>query len=404
MSSWRPFSSPAAVRAPLIELVAEALANLYAERQRSALALLGILIGAASIVAMLTIGHMAQLETLKLFKHMGVDMLQIHAMPVASAPGVLDPRALEALPRTDPAVQAQTPLAVDQAKVLDRGQTADVGLAGVTANLPDLVRLTLKAGRFITAADDGGFAAVVGGDAAAKLSAPGAPLALGDQIRIRGYVYTVVGVVGPLPNTVLDPIDFNNVIEVPLNGSERIMSLAGPVTAMLRLRPGSDVKAAGARIAKTLADPAYSLQVLSAQEVIGTLNAQKAIHARLLTAIGAISLLVGGIGVMNVMLMGVMERRSEIGLRAAIGASPQDLQIMFLVEAATLAFAGGVLGLLAGLLAALVTAMASHWTFSLPLYVLPLGPGLAALVGVSFGFYPALKASRLDPIEALRAE
>lgn len=404
MSGPRAASSRARTGAPLGELVAEAFANLYAQRQRSALALLGILIGTAAIVAVLAIGHMAQQETLKLFKDMGVDMLQVHAMPVAGVPVPLNRLALEALPRTDPAIEAQTPLSVDRATVLDGGRTGEVSLAGVTGSLPSLVGLRLKAGRFITAADDGDFAAVVGVDAAKALSAPGAPLTLGDQVRIKGYVYTVVGILNPAPNTVLDPIDFNAAIQVPLAGSERIMSTAGPVSAMLRLRPGADAKAAGARVAKALASPAYSLQVMSAQEVIATLNAQKAIHAQLLTAIGSISLLVGGIGVMNVMLMGVMERRGEIGLRAALGAAPRDLQVMFLVEAASLAFTGGVLGLLVGLAAALITALASHWSFSLPLYVAPLGPGVAALVGVGFGFYPALKASRLDPIEALRAE
>ena len=107
---------------------------------------------------------------------------------------------------------------------------------------------------------------------------------------------------------------------------------------------------------------------------------------------------------MNVMLMGVMERRREIGLRAAIGATPADLRLMFLAEAVTLALAGGLVGLVLGVAAAAIAAKASGWTFSLALYVLPLGPTVAALVGVAFGLYPAIKASRLSPIEALRAE
>ncbi len=395
----------AAPRLALGETVAEALANLYAQRQRSALALLGILIGTASIVAMLTIGHMAQLETLKLFRHLGVDMLQIHAMPAGNYPvGELDRHAIERLPVSDPDVIAATPLTVDHDTILAGERQADLGIAAVTPDLPRLMGLTVARGRFIAPIDDGNLVAVVGDQAARKLSAPGAPLTLGSAVRVKGYVFQVVGVLGPLPFTALDPTDVNNAVMIPLADAGRVMDSAKPTTALINLKPTAEAKTAGARISARLANPTAVLQVISARDLIRGLNAQKAIHSQLLTAVGAISLLVGGIGVMNVMLMGVMERRREIGLRAAIGATPRDIQLMFLIEAATLAFVGGVVGLAAGLIAAFVTARASGWTFSLALWVLPLGPGLAALVGVAFGLYPAIKASRLNPIEALRAD
>ncbi|MGI9169380.1 MAG: ABC transporter permease, partial [Caulobacteraceae bacterium] len=259
-------------------------------------------------------------------------------------------------------------------------------------------------GRFIEPIDDGSLVAVVGGQAAQKLSAPGAPMIPGAQLGVKGYVFTVIGVMGSAPYTALDPTDLNNAVLIPLAGARRVFNPPDPTTALIHLRPGADVKAAGARISAALANPTATLQVLSARDLIRGMNAQKAIHSQLLTAVGAISLLVGGIGVMNVMLMGVMERRREIGLRAAIGANPGDLRLMFLVEAVTLAFVGGLIGLACGLLAALATAKASGWTFSVALWVLPLGPGVAALVGVAFGLYPAVKASRLSPIEALRAD
>ncbi|MDR3507320.1 MAG: ABC transporter permease [Caulobacteraceae bacterium] len=366
--------------------------------------MLGILIGAASIVAMLTIGHMAQLETLKLFKHMGVDIVQIHAMPTGGGPGIIERPKIEALAGSDPSVLIAAPLALDRATIVSGGQTSDQGVLGVTGDLQGLAGLVPAVGRFIAPSDDDNLVAVVGAETAQKLSLPGAPLGPGARIRVRGYVYTVVGVLAPTSYTALDPTDFNNAVMTPLTGIGRIMAPADPGTALIRLRPGVEVKAVSARLVKALTNPFVTLQVLNAQDMIRTMNAQKAIHSQLLTAVGAISLLVGGIGVMNVMLMGVMERRSEIGLRAAIGASPRDLQIMFLVEAGALAFAGGVAGLLLGLGAAFAIAMASHWSFSLPLYVLPLGPGLACVVGLIFGLYPAVKASRLDPIEALRAE
>jgi putative ABC transport system permease protein len=383
---------------------AEAFANLRAQRQRSALALLGVLIGAASIVAMLTIGHIAQRETLKLFSHLGVDIVQIHANPVGPRPAAMDQQTIEHLPGSDPDVLAALPLSIDRAKVAVGPISVDAGVIAVTANLADLVRLSVKSGRLFGEADKGSLVAVLGAETAAALSTAGAPAQAGSQIRVRGYVFTVIGVLKPVAFTAMDPTDYNTAVLVPLSDAPRIMASSEPGVALLRLRPGANMKAAGERLVARLARPDAALQILSAQEQINSLNAQKAVHSRLLTAIGAISLLVGGIGVMNVMLMGVMERRREIGLRAALGATPKDLRIMFLIEAVVLTLAGGLIGLLVGLLVAFVAAKASGWGFSLALYVLPLGPGVAVLVGVTFGLYPAIKASRLDPIEALRAE
>lgn len=386
------------------EGVIEALANLYAQRQRSLLALLGIMIGTASIVAMLTIGHMAQHETMRMYKHLGVDILQVHALPVTGPEGFLDRRTIVALPGGDPDILAAAPLAVGRAGVAAAGGAADLAVVTADPALPALTGMHLAQGRFLGAIDEGALATVVGAGAAAKLSAPGAPVVPGASVRIGQYVYSVVGVLAPMPYTAFDPTNFNDAVQIPLNGAGRFRASDQPDTVLMRLRSDADVKATGERIAARLANPRSRMQVISARELIDGMNAQKAIHGRLLTAIGGISLLVGGIGVMNVMLMGVMERRREIGLRAAIGATPGDLRGMFLIEAAALAFVGGVGGLALGLGAAFLTARVSGWTFGAPLYVLVLGPGMAALVGVAFGFYPAAKAARLDPIEALRAE
>ena len=151
--------------ARLAELVNEAFANLYSQRQRSVLALLGILIGTASIVAMLTIGHMAQLETLKAFRHLGVDML-VHATPAGGGRGVLDRRTIERLPVDDPAVLAATPLVVDRTTVAAGSQSGDMVLAAVTSTLPSLVLLSLPRGRFIAPVDDNSLVAVIGSQAA----------------------------------------------------------------------------------------------------------------------------------------------------------------------------------------------------------------------------------------------
>ena len=386
------------------EIIAEAFGNLVTQGQRSLLALLGIVIGTASVVAMLTIGHMAQRETLKLFADMGVDLLQIQAAPTGAEAVGLDRATVENLPRRHSEIVRAAPMTTGHADAFLGGRSADLSFAAVTPAALDLAGLRLAKGRFIAPVEDGGLVAVLGSDAAAKLSAPAAPVALGDALRVNGYVFTVIGILAHGPYTALHPTDFNNAVLLPLGTAPRVTDRPAPNVAMIRIRPETDTVALGARLQTELAVPGASLTSQSARQLIDTMNAQKAVHARLLAAIGAISLLVGGIGVMNVMLMGVLERRREIGLRAALGANPFDLQLMFLIEAAALSLTGGVAGALMGVVAAAFVARISAWTFSLPLLVIPLGAGVATVVGVGFGLHPAIKASRLDPIEALRAD
>ena len=196
---------------PLGETVAEALANLLAHRQRSALALLGIVIGSAAIVAMLAIGHMAQRETLKLFSHMGVNMIQVHASPAGDAEAVLDVTTIAGLPRTDPDVVAAAPVArsLTGPTSAPRPDLADLGLAAVTLPIR-LVGLDTSQGRMFSLTDDNASVATLAAGGADALL--GSSAWRGDQPdpRARGYVYTVIGILGAGANTSLDLTDFNS--------------------------------------------------------------------------------------------------------------------------------------------------------------------------------------------------
>jgi putative ABC transport system permease protein len=390
--------------APLGETFGEAFANLRAQGRRSALALLGILIGTASIVAMLNVGHMGQLESLKLFSNMGVDMVQIQAVPTGDAAAGFPREAVEQLPRTDPAVMAAMPLATGRVPVTMGAKVADLSIVAMPPELPALARLPISKGRSIAPIDDCGFGAVLGHKAAEQLSAPGVQAGLGSRVLIGDYGFIVIGMFAPVMAETLDPTDYNNAVFVPLSCARRVLPGPDPNVALVRLKSAADAEATGQRIVAALTRPGSSLQALNARRIIDTMNAQKAVHSRMLAAIGAISLLVGGIGVMNVMLMSVMERRREIGLRAAIGATPRDVQALFVIEAAVLTLVGGAVGTFFGVLVAYAIAASSGWDFSLALWTLALGPGVAGLIGLIFGLYPAITASRLDPIEALRAE
>lgn len=395
------------VRVPtvsLVETIQEAFENLYRQGIRSTLALLGILIGTASIVAMLTIGQMAQRETMKMFSAMGVNVLQLRATTLDGSPTHLDRGPLERLPAVVPGVAMVAPMAVGRSDGFANRQKLSVALIGVTPTFFDLTGLRAATGRLIEQVESESLVAVLGAQAASGLSTPGRRIIPGSRITVGGYGLTVIGILDPVRNTGLDPDDYNGAVFVPLPASRRFLPDKGPAVAMVRMQPLADVDRVSAAVAATLSTKQTIVQIQKARDVVAMVNAQKAVHSRLLAAIGAISLLVGGIGVMNVMLMGIMERRREIGLRSAIGATPGDVQRMFLVEAAMLAFAGGVAGALLGVVAAWIFARVSTWTFAVEPYVLVLGPGIAAAVGLIFGSYPAVTASRLKPVDALRAD
>lgn len=387
-----------------METISEAFANLRAQGRRSALALLGILIGVASIVAMLNVGHIAQQESLKLFANMGVDILRAQALPNTLKAAGFDLQTLESLSETDPDILTATPLSIGRANAFSAGREADVSIVAMPPVLRTLARLEIEEGRALAPIDDCSPVAVIGAELAEALSGASAPLGPGALVSMGGYGFTVIGRAAPITVGTLEPVDYNKSMMIPLACSRRVLSGEEPNTALFAVRSGADFAVVGARITAALENSRSTIQLIDARAILETMNAQKAVHNRMLAAIGGISLLVGGIGVMNVMLMSVMERRREIGVRAAIGATPRDIRLLFLIEAAALALVGGLIGSAFGVAASYVIAEASGWTFSLALSLLPIGPAAASLVGLVFGVYPALIASRLDPIEALRAE
>ena len=386
------------------ELCAEAAFNLRGQGRRSVLALLGVMIGSAAIIALLNLTHIAQLETLKRFQRMGIDMLEVRAAPVGPAPARLERAAIEALPGGDPDIVEAIPLAVGRAQVRAGALQADAMIAAAPPALFQTAALSPAAGRRLGPADACSLAVVLGAEIAEALSRPGEGAPLGRVAHIGGYGYTVVGVLPSIVFEPLSPVNYDGAVIIPLSCARRVLPGPDPTAALIRLREGADPDVVSARIVERLANPTASLQARSARNLVEAFNQHQAVHGRLLAGVGSISLLVGGIGVLNVMLMTVMERRREIGLRAAVGATPGEIRLMFLIEAVILSVAGGAVGALLGLAVTALIAAASGWSFAIALWVLPLGPGMAALVGVIFGLHPALAASRIDPIEALRAE
>ncbi|WP_438851795.1 ABC transporter permease [Brevundimonas nasdae] len=386
--------------ADFTELVREALANLRGQGRRSALALLGVVIGSAAIVALMNIAHIAQLGALKSFRQTGVDVLSVQNDSTRG----LDPGLIEAVTRRDPEAVFAVPFASSMVNVAAGGRSNSLTVAGVTPAISAMVGLSSSEGRLLRDIDDCNLVAVVGRKAATDLSAPAAAVVPGSMIRIGSYGFTVIGILAAVPHQALSPIQFDSSILIPLACARRVMPHDGATGAMIRLRPEADTAAAVTRYEAALSTSQSPVRVQDAKTMIAAMKKQMAMLGGVLVAIGSISLLVGGVGVMNVMLMTVMERRREIGLRAAIGAPPGEIRMMFLIEAVVLALGGGLLGDALGVALTWVATLFLPFDFTVSWTVLFLGAGMAAAVGLVFGIYPAIAASRISPIEALRGD
>ena len=237
------------------------------------------------------------------------------------------------------------------------------------------------------------------------LSTPLYELKVGSSIRVGQYVFTVVGLLAPTLPSPMMPLDVNSSLFMSIPNTRRVLVSSSVSTAMARLAPNANADAAAAAVTAYMAPKLDSPpNVQSAKQLIAGMASQMHLFELLLGAVGSIALALGGVGVMNIMLVSVTERQREIGIRLAIGARRWDIQALFLSEAVLLSVVGGVLGIALGLFASWVFARLSGWDFVLSPSAAPIGAGVSVVVGIFFGFYPAVMASRLDPIDALRSE
>lgn len=386
--------------------VAEAWSALLASKQRSSLALIGIVIGVASVSSMISVGTIVREEAVRQFKELGTEIFDVRLRAVDRA------RKAQAQATVEQAnglaelasVAASAPYADSSAEVVLEGRgTAPARVVGTTHVMPSLLRLRMAEGRFVTRLDAGRYFCVIGADIARDLleAAPQAEL-LGASVRIGEFVHTVVGVLAPVP-VGRRPFDPNRMVAIPIADVPRVIPkgrlrdiVARMAPEMGHARVEREVGAYFKRVA-----PHLTAKVSSAEELIESMHRQMQLYTLLLGTVGGISLLVGGIGVMNVMLVAVSERKVEIGLRRALGARRRDVQFQFLFEAVILSFAGGVLGVLLAVAATWGICRWSGWLFTLSADGTLLGVAVSAGSGVFFGFYPAHQAARLDPVAAL---
>lgn len=391
----------------------EGLLNLFSSKLRSLLALLGILVGTASVVAMVLGGELATNEAIKQFKTLGTDLLAISLSDAqkdeknnAATRENLTMSQAKDLVKADKGIVDIAPYTQVYSPVQFDGHELNGSLLGVTRGFSRVVHVEMAQGRFISDLDGYAFFCVIGQslyDAIKKFTFNDP---LGQELQVGKDFFKIIGVAKPWAENSFVYANVDNSVMVPLLTSTAMSKYAVINNIILRLTPAADIDQAKNNVSHAITQAVGNKQIFfrSAKELIVRMAKQSEILTIFLGLIGSVSLIVGGIGVMNIMLVSVVERRREIGIRLAVGARRSDIRSLFLIEAIMLSCLGGTLGVVIGILIAYVIALFSNWQFML--FLLPpfIGFTVSVLTGIFFGFYPAYKASKLDPIEALRSE
>lgn len=405
----------------LIDFIVEIYTALTVNKVRSGLTVLGIVIGIGSVIVMVAIGRGAQTTIEENIQAIGSNLLMIRpgsqqgpgsevrgaqgsAQSLTEADVTLLKEQVDALDKIAPEIS------VGRKQVIASGNNVNTSVTGVTAEYAAVRNVTVAQGSFITVDQERSLAKVafIGPDIVTELF--GADVsAVGKKIRVGNVDFTVIGVSVARGGTGFGSSD--DFVYIPLSTARQFFSGDKYLSSInIQVKIGADMTAAGAQVESLLktahgiiSDEEADFRVMNQADIVSTASSVTSTFTALLGAVAGISLVVGGIGIMNMMLTTVTERTREIGLRKAIGAKRKDIQLQFLFEAIVLTFFGGVLGVLIGFVAA--TIMSSFGiNAEISSGSVMLAFAVSAGIGIIFGYYPAHRAARLSPIEALRYE
>ena len=401
-----------------------ALRALRVNKLRSALTMLGIIIGVGAVIAMVGVGAGAQARVAEQIQSLGSNLI-IVLSGSTTAGGIrggqgtrltITEEDANAIGREVAAVQASAPSMRGSAQIVYGNLNWSTGIQGVTPEYFEAREWNVTSGRAFTPEDLAGATkvALLGLTTAQNLFGDSDPL--GQIVRIKKVPFTVIGVLDRKGQNSWGQ-DQDDVAVIPLTTAKKKVLGVSQANARsvgaisIKIRPNEDMAEAEMQIRELLRqrhrlqpyqDDDFTVRNLS--EILQTQEESSKVMTYLLAAIASVSLLVGGIGIMNIMLVSVTERTREIGLRMAVGARGRDILLQFLVEAVTLSLIGGIIGIVLGLASSQAISQFAEWRTQVPAQAVAIAFGFAAAVGVFFGFYPARKAARLDPIEALRYE
>ena len=401
----------------LSKIIKTAWEGLMLNRVRSFLTTLGVIIGVASVIIMLAVSAGAEAAIADQINALGANLIIVS--PARGIPGSARTLVIEDADAIAESVVWITGISAEQAPPAQNIKAnnvtlEDISMIGTTADFPQVRDYEVASGRYFTADEDDRKAkvAVLGAGIASDLFGEMDPL--GQSITVGSTKLTIVGVMES--KGIVSDVDYDGRVYLPIDlvfqkfmstsslrgdrvrtiyvkaeSQEKIDSIIDQITVLLAAR--HDVEPSS---------PDFSVQ--TQQDIISAQEATTEAFRDLLAWVAAVSLVVGGIGIMNIMLVSVTERTREIGLRQALGARPRDVLMQFLLEAVFLSLAGGLIGVLVGVGGSFLFGMLGEMPMKIVPASIPLAFGAAAAVGIFFGYYPATRAARLDPIVALRHE
>jgi len=409
------------------ESVKIALSSLRANKLRTILTMLGIIIGVASVVALMAIGNGAQVAITSQISSIGSNLLTVFPGQQRRGPGpaatqsqgltLADAEAL-VKPGALPGAVTVAPIYQNGAQVVAGASNTQSSVVGVTTSYFSVRNLTVARGQIFTESQVNGMraVAVLGGNVAEDLFGLATPV--GKTVRIKGQTFQVIGVLekkggsgfGSVDDQLFVPL---GVAQLKLFGARSVDTSSPRISSIsVQVADAKQIDAVSAAVGAIMrkqhrlkADGSGDdFSVFNQADVLSSLNQITSVLTAFLGAIAGISLLVGGIGVMNIMLVSVTERTKEIGLRKAVGARRRDILQQFLTEALVVSSLGGIIGLLLGILISFAVSLTGLITPVVTPSAMLLALGFSMAVGLFFGIYPARRAARLRPIDALRYE
>jgi putative ABC transport system permease protein len=402
----------------LTEIFQVALQAIRANKLRSFLTMLGIIIGVGAVITMVALGSGAQKSVQARIQALGPTLLSLYPGQAFRGGIAFDQRVslmvddYKALATDARYVKAVVPELTRNLQIKRAGQNINVSVVGTTPNYVQVKNYTITAGRMFTAGEDEarrGYAVL--GSAIPEMFSANPVAMIGQEIQIRGIPFEVIGVLsqkgsgggfGNPDEQILIPLQ---TARYRIMGTDRLRSITVDAADLQHMTLAMiEIERVLRREHKIRPGAENDFQIRNQADVLATFQETTETLTWLLAGIAAVSLLVGGIGIMNIMLVSVTERTREIGVRKALGATKFNIMFQFLVEALVLCLVGGLIGILLGSLGAVALSKLAHWNTSISIFAVLLAFVFSAVVGLFFGIWPARRAASLDPIVALRYE
>ena len=412
----------------LIDSLVTALKSLSANKLRSALTMLGIIIGVTAVIGLMSVGRGAQARVTSAFEQLGTNAIYV----IPSSPGEMGLAALgggaptlslddaEALanPAYVPSAVAVVPTSGNYTEVIGDGESITTSVTGTTPEYVEALNYSLASGQFISQRNVShrDMVAVLGDKVATDLFGSDDPL--GQKVKIKGRQFTVIGVLEAKGGAFMG-VSQDELLVIPITtfqtrlftqrtagGEDAVQAIVVQVSSSEAIDGALyDIENVLRQRHRLAADEENDFAVISQEQIVAQLQGIIGVFTVVLGAIAGISLLVGGIGIMNIMLVSVTERTREIGIRKAVGAKRRDILTQFLLEAAMLSLVGGGIGIAGGLVASRLVSRINIGGGTIPSVVSPdiiiLAVSVSVFIGLVSGIYPALRAARLNPIDAL---